>query len=111
MSEVFHNVLKPFHRESPLHYTNTDGFILRVTEGNIADEHMVLSNLDVPNKTNNKVTGKLRYEIGSKIIEEFVLLLLSKTYSLHATSRVRLVVVPAKKGVGDPQRERNKERE
>ena len=41
---------------------------------------MVLSNLDIPKKTNNKVHGKFKHELGSRIIEEFIALS-PKTYS------------------------------
>ena len=60
---------------------DTDSFILSFTKGNVGNEHMDLSNLDIPIKTNNKVPGKFKQELGSKIIEEFVVLK-SKTYSI-----------------------------
>ena len=41
---------------------------------------MDLSNLEPPVKTNNKVPGKFKHEMGSRIIEEFVALT-PKTYS------------------------------
>ena len=41
---------------------------------------MDLSNLDIPIKTNNKVPGKFMHELGSRIIEEFIVLS-PKTYS------------------------------
>ena len=41
---------------------------------------MDLSNLDNPIKTNNKITGKFKFELGSKVIEEFIVLK-PKTYS------------------------------
>ena len=41
---------------------------------------MDLSNLDIPIKTNNKVPGKFKHELGSRIIEEFIALS-PKTYS------------------------------
>ena len=41
---------------------------------------MDLSNLDIPIKTNNKVPGKFKHELGSRIIEEFIVLS-PKTYS------------------------------
>ena len=40
---------------------------------------MDLSNLDKPIKTNNKIPGKFQHELGSKVIEEFVVLK-PKTY-------------------------------
>ena len=59
---------------------DTDSFILSYTEGNVDNEHMDSSNLEPPIKTNNKVPGKFKHEMGSKIIEEFVALT-PKTYS------------------------------
>ena len=41
---------------------------------------MDLSNLDIPIKTNNKVPGKFKHKLGSRIIEEFIALS-PKTYS------------------------------
>ena len=41
---------------------------------------MDLSNLDPPIKTNNKVPGKFKHELGSKVIEGFIALS-PKTYS------------------------------
>ena len=59
---------------------DTDSFVLIYSEGNVGDEHMDLSNLDIPKKTNNKVPGKFKHELGSRIIEEFIALY-PKTYS------------------------------
>ena len=59
---------------------DTDSFILSYTEDNVDNEHMDSSNLEPPIKTNNKVPGKFKHEMGSKIIEEFVALT-PKTYS------------------------------
>ena len=42
---------------------------------------MDLSNLEAPIKTNNKVPGKFKDELGSKILENFTALS-PKTYSL-----------------------------
>ena len=71
-----------------LHYMDTDSFILSYSRGNVDNEHMDLSNLDprsgfpdIPIKTNNNVPGKFKHELGSKIIEEFVVLK-PKTYSI-----------------------------
>ena len=47
----------------------------------VPDEHIDLSNLDPPVKTNNKVPGKFEHELGSRIIKEFILALSAKTYS------------------------------
>ena len=59
---------------------DTNSFVLSFSEGNVDNEHMNLSNLDPPIKTNNKVPGKFKYELGSRIIEEFIALSLM-TYS------------------------------
>ena len=59
---------------------DTDSFVLSFTEGNVDNEHMDLSNVEPPIKTNNKVPGKFKHEMASKIIEEFVALT-PKTYS------------------------------
>ena len=59
---------------------NTDSFVVSYTEGKVSDEHMDLSNLDCPIKTNKKVPGKFKQEMGSYVIEEFVALT-PKTYS------------------------------
>ena len=59
---------------------DNDSFVLINTEGKVSDEHMDLSNLEQPTKTNNKVPGKFKRELGSKVIEEFIALS-PKTYS------------------------------
>ena len=59
---------------------DTDSFVLSYSEGKVSDEHMDLSNLDIPIKTNNKVPGKFKHELGSRIIQEFTALS-PKTYS------------------------------
>ena len=51
-------------------------------EDNVDNEHMELSNLEAPIKTNNKVTRKIKRELGSRIIEEFIALS-TKTYSFN----------------------------
>ena len=80
MYDVFYNILQSSLKDLQLHYIDTDSFVLSYTEGKVSDEHMDLSNLEPPIKTNNKVTGKFKHEMGSKIIEEFVALT-PKTYS------------------------------
>ena len=80
MYDVFYKILQPFRKNLQLHYMDTDSFILSYTEGNVDNEHMDLSNLEPPIKTNNKVPSKFKHEMGSKIIEEFVALT-PKTYS------------------------------
>ena len=64
-----------------LHYMDMDCFMLSFSEGNVDNEHMDLSNLDKPIKTNNQIPGKFKLELGSKVIEEFVVLK-PKTYSI-----------------------------
>ena len=51
-----------------------DSFVLSYSEGKVSDEHMDLSNLDIPIKNTNKVPGKFKHELGSRIIEEFIAL-------------------------------------
>ena len=80
MHDVFYNILQPYLKDLQLHYMDTDSFVLSYTEGKVSDEHMDLSNLDCPIKTNNKVPGKFKHEIGSKVIEEFIALT-PNTYS------------------------------
>ena len=53
---------------------NTDSFVLNFREGNVDVKYLDSSNLDVPTKTNNKVPGKFKYELGSREIEEFMVL-------------------------------------
>ena len=60
---------------------DTDSFVLSFSEGNVHNEHMDLSNLDKPIKTNNMIRGNIKHELGSKVIKEFVVLKL-KTYSI-----------------------------
>ena len=80
MYNVFHNILQPSLKDLTLHYMDTDSFVLSYNEGSADNEHMDLSNLEPPIKTNNKVPRKFKDELGSKIIEEFVVLT-PKTYS------------------------------
>ena len=58
-----------------------DSFVLSFSVGNFDNEHMDLSNLDNPIKTNNRIPVKLKHELVSKVIEEFMVLK-SKTYSI-----------------------------
>ena len=60
---------------------DTDRFLLSFSEGKVPQEHMDLSILDPPIKTNKKVPDKFKHELGSKVIEEFIALP-PKTYSL-----------------------------
>ena len=80
MYDVFYNILQPSLKDLQLHYMDTDSFVLSYTEGKFSYEHMDLSNLDFPIKTNNKVPSNFRREMGSSVIEEFVALT-PKTYS------------------------------
>ena len=80
MYDVFNNFLQPSLKDLQLHYMETDSFVLSLSEGNVDNEHMDLSNLETPIKTNNKVPGKFKHEMGSRTIEEFVALT-TKTYS------------------------------
>ena len=59
---------------------DTDSFVLSFSEGKVPDEHMDLCNLEAPIKTNIKVPGKFKYELRSRVIEEFIALS-PKTYS------------------------------
>ena len=81
MYDVFYNILQPSLKDLTLHYMDTDSFVLSYSEGKVSDEHMDLSNLDIPIKTDNKVPGKFKHELGSRIIEEFIALS-PKTYSV-----------------------------
>ena len=80
MFDVFYNILQPSLKDLKLHYVDTDSFVLSYSEGKVSDEHMDLSNLDIPIKTNNEVPGKFRHQLWSRIIEEFIALS-PKTYS------------------------------
>ena len=80
MFDVFYNILQQSLKDLTLHYMDTDSFVLSYSEGGVSDEHMDLSNLIIPLKTNNKVPGKFKHELGSRIIEEFIALS-PKTYS------------------------------
>ena len=80
MHDVFYNILQPSLKDLQLHYMDTDSFVLSFSEGNVDNEHMDLSNLEPPIKTNKKVQGKLQHEMGSRKIVEFVALT-PKTYS------------------------------
>ena len=80
MYNVFYNILQPSLKDLTLHYMDMDSFVLSYSKGSVDNEHMDLSNLKPPIKTNNKVPGKFKHELGSKIIKEFVVLT-PKTYS------------------------------
>ena len=86
MYDVFYNILQPSLKDLQLHYMDTDSFVLSFSEGNVDKEHMDLSNLEPPIKTNNKVPAKFKHEMGSRTIEEFVVLT-TKTYSFKVTPK------------------------
>ena len=78
MYDVFYYVLQPSPKDLQLHYMDhymdIDSFVLNFSEGNVPDEHMDLSNLEAPIEINNKVPGKFKHELGSRILEEFIAL-------------------------------------
>ena len=74
MYDVLYNILQPSLKDLQLHYMDTDSFVLSFSEGNVDNKHMDLSNLDPLIKTNKEVPGKFKYELGSRIIEEFIAL-------------------------------------
>ena len=74
MYDVLHNILQPSLKDLQFHYINTDSFVICITEGNVNNEHMDLSNREPPFKTNNKVPIKFKHELESRIIEEFIAL-------------------------------------
>ena len=80
MNDLFYNILQPSLKDLQLHYMDTDSFVLSYSEGKVSDEHIDLSNLDIPIKTNNKVPGNFKHKLGSRIIEEFIAVS-PKTYS------------------------------
>ena len=80
MYDVFYNNFQRSLKDLQLHYMDTDSFVLSYPEGKVSDEHMDLSILDCPIKTNNEVPGKFKHEMGSRIIKVFVALT-TKTYS------------------------------
>ena len=75
MYNVIYNILQPSLKDLTLHYMDTDSFVSSYSEGSVDNEHMDLSNQEPPIKTNNKVPGKFKHDLGSKIIEEFVVLI------------------------------------
>ena len=60
MFGVFFNILQPSLKDLTLHYMDTDSFVLSYSEGKVSDEHMDLSNLDMPIKTNKKSPRQAR---------------------------------------------------
>ena len=80
MYDVFYNILQPSLKGLQLHYMDADSFVLSFSEGNVDNEHMDLSNLDPSIKTNNKIPGSFKHELGSRIIDGFIALS-TETYS------------------------------
>ena len=72
MFDVFYNILQPSLKDLTIHNMDTDSFVLSYSEGKVTDEHMDLNNLDIFIKTNNKVLGKFKHELGSRNIEECI---------------------------------------
>ena len=72
--DIFCSILQPSLKDLQHLYMDTDTFVLSFTEGDVPDEHMHLSNLRKPIKTNSKFPGKTKHELGSTIIEEFIAL-------------------------------------
>ena len=66
---VFYKILQQSLKDLQLHYMDTDSFVISFSEGKVDNEHMDLSNLEAPIKTNNKFPGKFIHELGSRIIE------------------------------------------
>ena len=81
MYKFFYNILNPSLKDLMLHYMDTDSFVLSFSEVNVDNEHMDLSNLDKPIKSNGKIPGNFKHELGGKVIEEFVVLK-PKTYTI-----------------------------
>ena len=77
----------PFLKDLQLHYMDTDSLLSTFSEGKVPEQHMDLSNLDTPIKTNNKVPGKFKHELGSRTIEEF-LALSSKIYRFKDSPKI-----------------------
>ena len=91
MYEFLYDVIQPSLKDLMLHYMDTDSFVLSFSEGNVDDKNnkfMDLGNLDNPIKTNNRVPGKFKHELGSREIKEFIVIK-PKTYSLvtHGQNR------------------------
>ena len=80
MYDKFFHILQTSLKDLQLHYMDTDSFILNFSEGKVPDEHMDLSHLEAPIKTDNKIPGKFKHELGSRLIEESMALS-SKKYS------------------------------
>ena len=80
MYDVFYKTLQPSLKDLQLHYMVTDSLVLSFSKDNVPEHHMDLSNLDPPMKTNKKVPGEIKHELGSRIIEELVALS-AKTFS------------------------------
>ena len=55
MYDVFYNILQTSLKDLQLHYMDTNSFVLSFSECKVPDQHMDLSNLEPPIKTNIKV--------------------------------------------------------
>ena len=86
MYDVFYNNLQPSLKDLQLHFMDTDSFVLSFSEANVPDEHMDLSNLEAPIKTNKKFPSNFKHELGSRMINEFMALS-PKTYSFKDYSK------------------------
>ena len=86
--DVLYNIPKPSLKDLQLHYMDADGFVLWLFEGKVSDGHMEIVSLDTPEKTNEKLTVKFKYEFGSKLVEEFVNLS-PKTYCFNYCGKRR----------------------
>ena len=66
MYDVFYYILQPSLKDLTLQYMDTDSFVLSYSEGKVSDEHMDLSNLDIPIKTIIKSPASLStsWEVG-----------------------------------------------
>ena len=58
---IYYKIRQLSLKDLTLQYMDTDSFVLSYSEGKVSDEHMDLSNLDIPIKTNNKLSGKFKH--------------------------------------------------
>ena len=61
MYDVFYNILQPSLKDLTLHYMDTDSFVLSYSESKVSDEHMDLSNLEIPKEKGIKKHNKARH--------------------------------------------------
>ena len=74
MYDRFYNIHQPSLKDLELYYMDTDSFVLTFSEGKVPNNHLDLSNQEAPIKTNSKVPGTFKQELGSRLIEEFIAL-------------------------------------